>query len=315
MRGFRDRNDNFNIKEFKKRLSSIKGEIRYGEPMKNHTSFKIGGPADIMVFPQDLQDLANLLHIADEEKVSLFILGKGSNILVKDGGVRGIVVNLQRFDKIMIESEDENGEAVIFAEAGVNLSRLLNFTASHGLTGLEFTAGIPGSVGGAVFMNAGSFDGEIKDVLKQVRMMDLKGNVIEIDREDIKFSYRTAKLPKGIILGGSFALHKNNSKKIKDKITTLTGRRKEKQPIGVPSAGSVFKNPAAGFAGALIESAGLKGYRIGDAEVSEKHANFIVNKGRAIAKDVISLINLIKEKVKKEKGVALKLEIKIIGRD
>ncbi len=315
MRGFRDRNDNINIKEFKKRLSSIKGEIRYGEPMKNHTSFKIGGPADIMVFPQDLQDLANLLHIADEEKVSLFILGKGTNILVKDGGIRGIVVNLQRFDKIMIESEDENGEAVIFAEAGVNLSRLLNFTASHGLTGLEFTAGIPGSVGGAVFMNAGSFDGEIKDVLKQIRMMDLKGNVIEIDREDIKFSYRTAKLPKGIILGGSFALHKNNSKKIKDKITVLIGRRKEKQPVGAPSAGSVFKNPAGGYAGALIESAGLKGYRIGDAEVSEKHANFIVNKGRAIAKDVISLINVIKEKVKKEKGVALKLEIKIIGKD
>ncbi|MBI5044176.1 MAG: FAD-binding protein, partial [Nitrospirae bacterium] len=169
MRGFRDRNDNINIKEFKKRLSSIKGEIRYGEPMKNHTSFKIGGPADIMVFPQDLQDLANLLHVADEEKVSLFILGKGTNILVKDGGIRGIVVNLQRFDKIMIESENEEGETVVFAEAGVNLSRLLNFTASHNLTGLEFTAGIPGSVGGAVFMNAGSFDGEIKDVLKQVR--------------------------------------------------------------------------------------------------------------------------------------------------
>lgn len=310
-----DRNKNINIKEFKKRLSSIKGEIRYGEPMKNYTSFKIGGPADIMVFPQDLQDLANLLHIAEEEKVSLFILGKGTNILVKDGGIKGIVVNLQRFDKIMIESEDENGEAVVFAEAGVNLSRLLNFTASHGLTGLEFTAGIPGSVGGAVFMNAGSFNGEIKDVIRQVRMMDLKGNVIEIDREDIRFGYRTARLPKGIILGGSFALHKNNSKKIKDKITALIGSRKEKQPVGARSAGSVFKNPAKSFAGAMIESVGLKGYRIGDAEVSEKHANFIVNKGRAVAKDVIKLIKKVREKVRREKGVGLQLEIKIIGKD
>lgn len=310
-----DRNKNINIKEFKKRLSSIKGEIRYGEPMKNYTSFKIGGPADIMVFPQDLQDLANLLHIADEENVSLFILGKGTNILVKDGGIRGIVVNLQRFDKIMIESEDENGEAVVFAEAGVSLSRLLNFTASHGLTGLEFAAGIPGSVGGAVFMNAGSFNGEIKDVIRQVRMMDLKGNVIEIDREDIRFGYRTARLPKGIILGGSFALHKNNSKKIKDKITALIGSRKEKQPVGARSAGSVFKNPAKGFAGAMIESVGLKGYRIGDAEVSEKHANFIVNKGRAVAKDVIKLIKKVREKVRREKGVGLQLEIKIIGKD
>lgn len=315
MRGCRGSNNNIKIKEIKKSLSSIKGEIRYGEPMKNHTSFKIGGPADIMVFPQDLQDLENLLHVADEEKVSLFILGKGTNILVKDGGIRGIVVNLQRFDKIMIESEDENGETIVFAEAGVNLSRFLNFAVSHGLAGLEFAAGIPGSVGGAIVMNAGSFDGEIKDAIKQIRMMDLSGNVIEIDREDIRFGYRTARLPKGIILGGSFVLHKDSNKKIKDKMIALIGRRKEKQPIGVPSAGSVFKNPATGFAGALIESVGLKGYRIGDAELSKKHANFIVNKGRAVAKDVISLIKMIKEKVKKEKGVALKLEIKIVGKD
>lgn len=283
--------------------------------MKNYTSFKIGGVADIMVFPQDLQDLANILKIAEEERISVFILGKGTNILVKDSGVRGIVVNLQRFDKIMVVSEDEGDETLIFAEAGVSLPRLLNFAAAHNLAGLEFASGIPGSVGGAIFMNAGSFDGEIKDVIKSVRMMRMDGEVVEIDKKDIKFCYRNARLPKGIILGGAFELHRGNNKGIKDKMKRLMERRKETQPVGAPSAGSIFKNPEGLAAGRLIELVGLKGYRVGGAEVSMKHANFIVNKGKALARDVLSLINIIKEKVKKEKGINLKLEIKVVGKD
>lgn len=303
------------MRELKKLLSSVKGEIRYGEPMKNYTSFKIGGVADIMVFPQDLHDLSNILKIAEEERISVFILGKGTNILVKDSGVRGIVVNLQRFDKIMVVSEEDNDETLLFAEAGVSLLRLLNFAAAHNLSGLEFASGIPGSVGGAIFMNAGSFDGEIKDVIKSVRMMRMDGEVIEIDKKDIKFSYRNARLPKGIILGGAFGLHRGNNKKIKDKMKRLMERRKETQPVGAPSAGSIFKNPEDIAAGELIELVGLKGCRVGDAEVSMKHANFIVNKGKALARDVLSLINIVKERVKREKGVELKLEIKVVGKN
>ncbi len=303
------------MRELKKLLSSVKGEIRYGEPMKNYTSFKIGGVADIMVFPQDLHDLSNILKIAEEERISVFILGKGTNILVKDSGVRGIVVNLQRFDKIMVVSEEDNDETLLFAEAGVSLLRLLNFAATHNLSGLEFASGIPGSVGGAIFMNAGSFDGEIKDVIKSVRMMKMDGEVIEIDRNDIKFSYRNTRLPKGIILGGAFGLHRGNNKKIKDKMKRLMEIRKGTQPVGAPSAGSIFKNPEGIAAGEVIELVGLKGFRIGDAEVSMKHANFIVNKGKALAKDVLSLINIVREKVKKEKGINLELEVKVVGED
>jgi UDP-N-acetylmuramate dehydrogenase len=294
----------------------LKGEIRTSVPMSEYTSFRVGGPVDYLAFPLDLEDLQSLLAWCGQHGVQTMILGNGTNLLVRDGGIRGMAISLSRGFLRVEEVERGPEGGLIFAEAGESLEKLVEFSWKRGLTGLEFVAGIPGTIGGALFMNAGAFRGEIKDVLESVRLMDAGGDVRERGKEESKFSYRSMELQKGeIILGGKFRLKPENGRQVKSKVEEILRRRMERQPYNLPSAGSVFKNPPQGPAGRFIEEAGLKGHRLGDAQVSEKHANFIVNRGRARARDILALIELARQKVLQEKGVWLEMEIQVVGED
>jgi UDP-N-acetylmuramate dehydrogenase len=294
----------------------LKGEIRTSVPMSEYTSFRVGGPVDYLAFPLDLEDLQSLLAWCGQHGVQTMILGNGTNLLVRDGGIRGMAISLSRGFLRVEELERGSEGGLIFAEAGESLEKLVEFSWKRGLTGLEFVAGIPGTIGGALFMNAGAFRGEIKDVLESVRLMDAGGDVRERGKEESKFSYRSMELQKGeIILGGKFRLKPENGRQVKSKVEEILRRRMERQPYNLPSAGSVFKNPPQGPAGRFIEEAGLKGHRLGDAQVSEKHANFIVNRGRARARDILALIELARQKVLQEKGVWLEMEIQVVGED
>ncbi|MDI6755073.1 MAG: UDP-N-acetylmuramate dehydrogenase [Thermodesulfobacteriota bacterium] len=294
----------------------IKGEVRYSVPMSDYTSFRVGGQVDCLVYPADVPDLQNILRWCNQQGVRHFILGNGTNLLVRDGGIRGMAISLSNGFRQIKEAGRGPEENLIFAAAGGPLGNLVDFSSEKGLTGLEFAAGIPGTVGGAIFMNAGAFRGEMKEVLHSVKLMDSAGQVSEKGREALRFSYRSMELGKGeIILGGQFQLRAGNGQEVQAKIEENIRRRKAKQPWDLPSAGSVFKNPDGGPAGRLIEEAGLKGCRIGDAQVSEKHANFIVNRGKAKAKDILTLVEKVRQKVFQEKGVWLELEIQVIGED
>ena len=294
----------------------FKGEIRYSVPMSEYTSFRVGGPVDYLAFPTDLEDLQRILQGCGQQGIQTFILGNGTNLLVRDGGIRGMAVSLSRGFLRVEEVERGPEGSLVLAEAGESLGKLVEFSWKRGLTGLEFAAGIPGTIGGALFMNAGAFRGEMKDVLDSVRLMDAGGGVLERARGEAKFSYRSMELRKGeIILGGKFRLKAENGHQVKSKAEETIRLRMNKQPYDLPSAGSVFKNPAQGPAGKFIEEAGLKGYRIGDAQVSEKHANFIVNRGQARARDILALIELTRKKVFQEKGVWLETEIQVIGEE
>lgn len=294
----------------------IKGEVRYAVPMAEYTSFRVGGPVDFLFFPADAADLKKILEWGRKEKIPYFILGKGTNLLVRDGGWRGMAISLiQGFSRIAEVSRGER-EVILEVEAGVPLEGLINFCRINGLAGLEFAAGIPGSVGGAIYMNAGAFGGEIKQVLESVGLMDSQGNILRKERGELEFSYRSLRLAKGeIILDGLFKLGLGEPSLVRAKIEEIITKRKEKQPYEFPSAGSVFRNPQAGPAGGLIEKVGLKGYQIGEAQISEKHANFIINRGQARAKDILSLIELARCKVFREIGVLLELEIQVVGED
>ena len=294
----------------------FKGEIRSSVSMSECTSFRVGGPVDYLAFPLDLEDLQNLLQWCGQHGVQTMILGNGTNLLVRDGGIRGMAISLSRGFLRVEEVERGPEGGLIFAEAGESLEKLVEFSWKRGLMGLEFVAGIPGTIGGALFMNAGAFRGEIKDVLESVRLMDAGGDVRERGKEESQFSYRSMELRKGeIILGGKFRLKPENGRQVRSKVEEILRRRMERQPYHLPSAGSVFKNPPQGPAGRFIEEAGLKGHRLGDAQVSEKHANFIVNRGRARARDILALIELVRQKVFQEKGVWLEMEIQVVGED
>jgi UDP-N-acetylmuramate dehydrogenase len=301
------------------KISKFNGEIRRNEPMSGHTSFAIGGPADIFACPADRDDLRLLLKAVKTRKQPFFILGGGTNLLVRDGGFRGVVISLQHMNSIKIEREYRaigGSFAVVYAEAGASLAKLLSFSAEQGLTGLEFAAGIPGSVGGAVSMNAGTAIGEMGDVVESVCLMSPDGDLITRHAAELGFGYRTTAIPEGnLLLEVRVILRRDNAEKIRSRIKELLHTRKQRQPVGFPSAGSIFKNPQAEAAGRLIEKAGLKGRKIGGAQVSEKHANFIVNTGKASAADVLSLIAIIQENVLEVTGVRLEPEIKIIGED
>lgn len=288
---------------------SLRGEIRFNEPMVKHTYFRIGGPADVMFFPNDALEIKTVLLKAGSYGIPIFILGMGTNLLVKDGGIQGITINLKNLNRI------KQVDSLIYAEAGVPLQRLLSFAADNSFGGLEFAAGIPGAVGGAIFMNAGTREGEMKDVIEQVTLMNRKGELRIFKKDEISFSYRNSGLEGAIIIGASFRLKKGNPDEIKKKIKEHIMERAGREPSGYPNSGSIFKNPAGDHAGRIIDELGLKGLRIGDAEVSDVHANFIVNKGTARAGDVISLMNLIEERVFKEKGIVLEPEIRIVGRE
>ncbi len=298
---------------------NFKGEIRRNEPLSRHTSFAIGGPADVMAYPLDRDDLLALLREIKAKGVPFFVLGGGTNLLVRDGGFRGVVVNLKNLRTIALEREYRSiggSFAVVLAEAGVSLPKLLAFTAEEGLTGLEFAAGIPGTVGGAVCMNAGTAAGEIGDVVDTVTLISMEGRLVTKGREEMGFGYRTSSIPEGhLVLDMRVSLRRGEKDKIQARIRDLMDARKKNQPLGLPNAGSMFKNPQEESAGKLIDAAKLKGRRIGDAQVSDKHANFIVNLGKAKASDVLSLMDIVKQTVLDVHGVRLEPEIKIVGED
>ncbi len=286
-----------------------KKNVLTDEPMSRHTTFKIGGRADWFLTPDTKEQLSQTLKAINEAGLPCFILGNGSNLLVGDKGVRGAVVCLKNMDSIRVYGDK------IYAEAGAILSRVSTAAVGAGLTGTEFSSGIPGSVGGAVYMNAGAYDHEMKEIIKSVEYMDMQGNFYEIPADECEFGYRTSKFACGnyIILGCTLKLKPGNVDKIKAQIADYTQRRVSKQPIEKPSAGSTFKRPTGYFAGPLIEQAGLKGYSIGGAQVSEKHAGFVINTGGATAQDVFNLIEHIKKTVYEKSGVILEPEVKMIG--
>lgn len=294
------------------RLINITGKdnVRINEPMKNHTTFKIGGPAQYYVTPESVTQIQEIVSLCKDKNIPLHVIGNGSNILVGDDGVDGVVLAL--FNTF---SDYEIKDNVITAQAGMSLIKLAVIALREGLTGLEFASGIPGSVGGAVYMNAGAYDGQMKDVVTSVTVLDEAGNIRILGRDELDMGYRTSAVAKHnmIVLQVIIELKAGNKEQIKDRMNQLSELRKQKQPLEYPSAGSTFKRPEGYFAGKLIADAGLKGYSIGGAAVSEKHAGFVVNMGGATAKDVVELTDYIKKRIIEQFGVTLELEIKKIG--
>jgi UDP-N-acetylmuramate dehydrogenase len=287
----------------------IKGKVLLDAPMRRFTSIKLGGPAECLLFPKDVNELKKVIRLAERKKIPLLILGKGTNLIVRDKGVRGWVINLTRgMKKICADGE------VIEAEAGVLLQRLVQFSIQKGLTGLESFFGIPGTVGGGLAMNAGAWGAELKDVLLSMTLMKGDGEIIERPRSRVQFSYRGLTLPRSwIILKGRFWLRTGKKEEILERVKSYSEMRKKKQPLDFPSAGSVFKNPKEGPAGKWIEEVGLKGFRLGQAMVSDRHANFIINLGKAKAEEVIHLMEFIERKIYEEKGISLEREVKVVG--
>lgn len=293
-------------------IQRFKGKVLFNVPMSDYTSLKIGGGADVMAFPQDDGDLKDLLAFADAKGFPFYILGAGTNLLVRDGGIRGIVVNMTEGFKDI--SFQEDGKAVI--GAGVKLSEAVAQMRDNGLSGLEFGVNIPGTIGGAVTMNAGAYGSEMKDVVEGIEVLGKKGQKGFIPKSELGFSYRRAEIPKGsIITRAHMRFEKKSVEEIKERIKEFRERRKATSPISFPNAGSVFKNPEGNVAGKLIEEAGLKGERVGGAQISEVHANYIVNTGGAKAKDVLALMALIRDRLYSSKGIVLEPEIKVIGED
>ena len=294
------------------RLINITGKdnVRINEPMKNHTTFKIGGPAQYYVTPESVTQIQEVVSLCKDKNIPLHVIGNGSNILVGDDGVDGVVLAL--FNTF---SDYEIKDNVITAQAGMSLIKLAVIALREGLTGLEFASGIPGSVGGAVYMNAGAYDGQMKDVVTSVTVLDEAGNIRILGRDELDMGYRTSAVAKHnmIVLQVIIELKAGDKEQIKDRMNQLSELRKQKQPLEYPSAGSTFKRPEGHFAGKLIADAGLKGYSIGGAAVSEKHAGFVVNMGGATAKDVVELTDYIKKRIIEQFGVTLELEIKKIG--
>ena len=294
------------------RLINITGKdnVRINEPMKNHTTFKIGGPAQYYVTPESVTQIQEVVSLCRNMNIPLHVIGNGSNILVGDDGVDGVVLAL--FNTF---SDYEIKDNVITAQAGMSLIKLAVIALREGLTGLEFASGIPGSVGGAVYMNAGAYDGQMKDVVTSVTVLDEAGNIRILGRDELDMGYRTSAVAKNnmIVLQVVIELKSGDKEQIKARMNQLSELRKQKQPLEYPSAGSTFKRPEGYFAGKLIADAGLKGYSIGGAAVSEKHAGFVVNMGGATAKDVVELTDYIKKRIIEQFGVTLELEIKKIG--
>ncbi len=288
------------------------GHVYCAEPMKKHTSFKIGGPADILVQPQDADGLSQALAAARDYEVPVTILGNGSNVLVRDKGIRGLVIQLGN----ALKSFRQEGERLYFG-AGYSLALASRKAWECGLSGMEFAVGIPGSIGGAVYMNAGAYNGEMKCVVESVRVMDMNGNTAELTAEDLQFGYRKTSLQQSgyIITEVCLKMQPGNKDDIKAMMDDFSSRRISKQPLEMPSAGSMFKRPPGYFAGTLIEQAGLKGYTVGGAQVSTKHAGFVVNCGNATAADVLQLIADVRRIIMEKAGVELHPEVLVIGEE
>lgn len=279
------------------------------EPMKKHTTFRVGGPADVLVQPDETA-LAAILALCRQYHVSYFFIGNGSNLLVGDKGIRGVVIEMtDPMGNIEVDGTQ------ITAQAGAMLSKIANTAASNGLGGMEFAAGIPGSVGGAVVMNAGAYGGEMKDIIERVYVLDENGAQLELDRDALNLGYRHSCIPekKYIVTKVVLELVPRDEVEIRSKMKDLNEKRAEKQPLQYPSAGSTFKRPEGYFAGKLIMDAGLRGYQVGGAQVSEKHCGFVINKGDATAADICQLMRDVSDKVQAQFGVVLEPEVKMIG--
>jgi len=286
-------------------------DIKIDEKLSEYVNFKVGGPADILLIPNSKEQVIKSIKICKENNIPFYLIGNGSNILVRDGGFRGVVLSLKNVKNIYVDGEK------IEAECGVMLKEVSDKAIENSLTGFEFACGIPGTIGGAVFMNAGAYDGEISKVIESAEVIDENCNIIRLSREELDFGYRSSLVMKKgyTVLSAVFKLEKGQVKTIKELIEDLTNKRESKQPLEYPSAGSTFKRPTGYFAGKLIQDAGLKGYSIGGAAVSEKHSGFIINKGNATAKDITDLIKHIQDEVKKQFGVDLHPEVRIIGEE
>ena len=288
-------------------LSNI--DIRFSEPMAKHTSFRIGGPAEVMAFPKNAEELAAVLKAAGQLGVKPMILGAGSNVLAPDAGLSGLCICL----KDALDGMELLDEYHLRVMAGVTMTRAAVFAANHGLSGMEFAHGIPGTVGGGVYMNAGAYGGEICDICESVDVMDLQGNVKTLTNEQMKFSYRHSLLEEegGIVVSAVFSLMKGETETIRARMKELQGKRSASQPLDLPSAGSAFKRPVGGYAAALIDGAGLKGFAVGGAAISTKHAGFAVNLGGATAEDVKNLLRQVSDIVFDHSGIRLEPEVRI----
>ena len=284
-------------------------ELRFDEPMSRHTSFRIGGPVAVMAFPKSGEELAEILKVSALMDIKPAILGAGTNVLAPDAGIDGLVICL----KDCMGGMEQLDETTIRVAAGVTMTRAAMFAANLGLGGMEFAHGIPGTIGGGVYMNAGAYGGEIKDICTFVDVMDKDGNITRRTAEEMKFSYRHSVLEDegGIVLAAEFKLVPTSSEDVKAKMKELQTKRSASQPLDLPSAGSAFKRPVGGFAAALIDQAGLKGYTVGGAGISTKHAGFAVNVGGATAADVRNLLSQVSDIVFEKSGIRLEPEVRI----
>lgn len=286
--------------------------IKIDEPMKKHITFRVGGPADFLVKPKTEEQLSDIIKFANKENIPYLIIGNGSNLLVKDGGIRGIVIELSdNFNDYEIDGK------IIKAQSGVLLSILGRNALKNSLTGLEFAAGIPGTLGGALAMNAGAYGGEMKDVVKSVRLMDTQGNVVEFSNEQMEFEYRKSILSRTdyIVLSAVMELQEGNYDEIKNTMADFANKRTTKQPLSFPSAGSTFKRPEGYFAAKLIDDCGLRGLTLRGAQVSDKHCGFVINMDQADAKSILDLMFVVKSTVNAKFGIMLEEEVKILGED
>lgn len=299
-----------NLKELLKNKNL--GEVLFDEPMKNHTSFKIGGPADVIIIPKNENALVESIKLLRANNIQYFIMGNGTNLLVKDGGLRGAVIKINDgLNNLRFE------DSKIYCEAGVLLTAVSKEAARCGLTGMEFANGIPGTIGGAVTMNAGAYGGEMKDIITTVRVLDMDNIIKEYSNSDMNFRYRESKVTDEglIVLSVELELKEGNLDEINEIMKDLTYKRTSKQPLELPSGGSTFKRPEGYFAGKLIEDSGLRGIRHGGAQISEKHCGFVVNVQDASCKNVLELIQMVQKTVRDTYSVELETEIKLIGED
>ena len=300
-------------KEYKDLFSKIyeESQIQLDAKMSEHIYFKVGGKVDILLSPVNREQVKETISICKENEIPFYIIGNGSNLLVKDGGIRGVVIKLCALDKI------ERSGNMIKAECGALLKDVSDEAINGGLTGFEFASGIPGSVGGAVFMNAGAYDGEISFVIKEAEVLDENQEVKTFSKDELNLGYRKSLvMEKGyVVLSATFALENGDKNSIQARVDELTKRREDRQPLEYPSAGSTFKRPEGYFAGKLIQDAGLKGFSVGGAAVSEKHAGFVINKDNGTAKDVLDVIKHVQDEVKKQFNVDLYPEVRILGED
>ena len=298
------------LREFVTLLQMADIDLKQGEPMCRHTTFQIGGPVAVMAFPNSPEQVGEILKIARRYEITPMILGAGSNILAPDAGLDTVVIEL----RTAMNRVEERSKGEFEAQAGAAMARLATFAMERGYTGLEFAHGIPGTVGGGVYMNAGAYGGEMCQVVTGVTAMDRAGNLLDIPADKLELSYRHSRFMNEdlVILSVRVKLEKGDREEIRAKMSELMTRRRTSQPLELPSAGSTFKRPATGYAAAMIEAAGLKGLRVGDAQVSEKHAGFVVNRGRATCKDVLRLMEQVQDRVEQDTGVRLEPEVRIL---